>query len=181
MSDSALRTAIKTLLDEVTGIGKVHKYDRRSSEDSKFLALFQDETSKKIFGWEIAKDGFRLEKVSQKYKLTHNFVLKGYYGLQDAAETEITFNAVIDLVILKFVTKKVSGAEGHPVPQAGRTVPKLFGSVLCHTVDINLPVAELIEATEEQGLEDLLKLGIDYYLKPGDDTKDASDTVTLSS
>ncbi|KAF0145114.1 MAG: cytoplasmic protein [Nitrospirae bacterium] len=36
-----------------------------------------------------------------------------------------------------------------------------------------------IEPVSDEVVTDLLKVGLDYYLKPGDETKDASDEVTL--
>jgi len=36
-----------------------------------------------------------------------------------------------------------------------------------------------IEAVSDEVINDLLKVGLNYYLKPGDDAVDASDTLTL--
>ncbi|MDP2167983.1 MAG: DUF1834 family protein [Thermodesulfovibrionales bacterium] len=37
----------------------------------------------------------------------------------------------------------------------------------------------IVEPVEDEVAGELLKIGLDYYLKPGDDIKDASDEVTL--
>jgi len=38
----------------------------------------------------------------------------------------------------------------------------------------------IVELLSDEQVSDLLKIGLNYYLKPGDDTADASDLVTLS-
>ena len=37
----------------------------------------------------------------------------------------------------------------------------------------------MIDAVSDEVISNLLKVGFDYYLKPGDDVTDASDVVTL--
>ena len=44
---------------------------------------------------------------------------------------------------------------------------------------IEFKTGYMIEAVSDEVITDLLKVGLNYYLKPGDDAVDASDTLTL--
>lgn len=180
MSDSTLRAQIKNILSGITGVGKVHDYERFTADTAKFLSFFKDGISGKIFGWEITREGVKHERITQKIKATHTFVIKGYYGLQDAVGTEKLFNAVIDLIGQAFINTQIPGSQGHSLPQVSNVGARTFGGVLCHYAEIRLDVSEIVEVTPEAGMTDLLRVGLKYYLKPGDDVVDAADTVTLS-
>lgn len=180
MSDSTLRTQLKNILSGITGVGKVHDYERFSADTAKFLSFFKDATSGKIFGWEITREGVKHERITQKIKATHSFVVKGYYGLKDDAATEKTFNAVVSLIGQAFIDTKIPGSQGHSLPQVSNIGARSFGGVLCHYAEIRLDVSEIVEVTPEAGITDLLRVGLNYYLTPGDDTADVTDTVILS-
>lgn len=180
MSDSTLRAQLKNIMSGITGVGKVHDYERFTADTAKFLSFFKDETSKKIFGWEMTREGVKHERITQKIKATHSFVIKGYYGLKDDAATEKTFNAVVDLIGQAFIDTKIPGSQGHSLPQVSTIGARSFGGVLCHYAEIRLDVSEIVEVTPEAGVADLLTVGLDYYLKPGDNNGDAADTVTLN-
>jgi hypothetical protein len=45
---------------------------------------------------------------------------------------------------------------------------------------LELRTAYIITRVDDEAVTDLLTIGLQYYLKPGDDTADAGDTVTLS-
>lgn len=179
MSESALRSEIKTILSGIAAIGVVHDYERWAAEDAAFLNLFKDPASGKIFGWEITRAGARIERVTQKYKVTHRFVLKGYYGIKDSAGSEKLFNAVVETIAMKILSTKITGSQGEVLPQVDKLEPRVFSGILCHCAEIRLDVAEIVEKVSTEVLTDLLKVGLDYYLKPGDDASDASDIVTL--
>lgn len=182
MSDLTLRAQLKIMLESVPGTGKVHDYERFNAADwNKFIELFQDTTSNKIFGWEITREAVRVEKITiGSKKVIHSFVLKGYYGLQDAMATEKTFNAIIDLVLQKFIDTKIPGTQGQSLPKVSPIQPRFYGGVLCHYTEIRMDVAEIWSPTEEAGLVDLDTIGLEYYLKPGDDIMDAQDLITLT-
>lgn len=65
--------------------------------------------------------------------------------------------------------------------------PVRFGNVTTEEMDgLGLLAYEIVFETgynitkmDEEQAVDLLKVGLDYYLKPGDDASDASDIVTL--
>ena len=85
MSEATIRASIKTLMDAVTGIGKVNDYDRYSREQSELEAMFKTDPTNKslpLHGWEITRDGVpSIQRItSSKYKVTHSYSIKGHYA-----------------------------------------------------------------------------------------------------
>lgn len=180
MSEQSLRAQIKDRLDALGPVmGRVHDYERWSANTGQFLTLFQDPSTKKIMGWEIARTRLRTARSAMnRWKLTHRFVIRGYYGLEDAAATEKAFSALVDMVVLDFLRTRLPGTQGEQFPEA-QVEPRMFGAVLCHVAEIVLPeVVEIVDALPEQ-TEDWTSLGLEYYLRPGDDVADAADLVDL--
>ncbi len=160
----------------------MHLYERWTNDDEKFIEFFKSGT--KIQGWEIAREGIpRVVGLTKKVKVTHVFVLKGYYGLKDSAASDIAFNAIVDAVILKFISKKVPGSEGNPLARAEKIEARMFGKYLCHHARIELEVAEIWTPVSDEELAELVKVGLNYYLAEPDgrihDTADAADEITL--
>lgn len=73
----------------------------------------------------------------------------------------------------------ITDADDFSTPQVNKIAAWTFGDVLCHKATITWPVMEYVDEPEEDA-EDLLTLGLEYFLKPGDDTADASDIVDVS-
>jgi hypothetical protein len=181
MSDQDLRGKLKGRLEALgPGIGRVHDYERWAVAASDFLKLFQDPVSKKIFGWEITRTGLKVTKAAmRKWKLSHRYLLRGYYALEDAAGTEKTFQSLVDTIVVDLTRTKLPGTQGEQLPEATIEI-RMFGAVLCHVAEIRLPeVAEIIEELPEADETDLQLLGLEYYLTPGDDILDAQDLVSL--
>lgn len=180
MSEATIRAAIKARLDALCqAIGRVHDYERWANDPAKFLALFQDSETKKVFGWEIIRAGFTVRKAAMnRWKISHRFLIRGYYGLSDANETEKAVNALADMIVFDLSLTPISGTERDQLPQ-GTVQTRIFGHVLCHVVEIVLPeVTEMIVPAEEENV-DLLRVGLNYYLQPDDGEVDASDLVEL--
>ena len=183
MSDQTLRAAIKARLTALgDALGRIHDYERWTSNPAVFLGLFQDPASKKIFGWEIVRTGFKVRKVTMsKWKMIHRYTLRGYYGLRDEAGTEKTVNGLADLIALDFTRTPLAGTQGETLPEA-EIETRMFGDRLCHVVEIRLPeVAEIVAPVEEEG-DELLKIGLHYYLQDPEDDEvvDAEDEITLT-
>ncbi|MCX5908470.1 MAG: hypothetical protein NTY64_15120, partial [Deltaproteobacteria bacterium] len=164
MSDAAFRAAIKTLFEEIPGVGKVHAYERFAKEPSKFLEFFKNSDSK-IYGWEITRSAVSAsEWITKKCKLTHLYVIKGYYGLRDAQASDGAFGAIIDAILLKFISKKVTGSSLHKLPIVPTIHVREFASVLCHYAEIHLQVTEIVAQVSDEELVDLLKIDLQYFL-----------------
>ena len=183
MSDATMRAAIKARLDAMgDAIGRVHDYERWNVQAGRFLSLFQDPDTSKIFGWEITRRGLRMQKMTMsKWKMIHRYVLRGYYGLEDAAATEKTVNALVDQIVLDFTRTKLTGTQGDQLPQA-TIETRIFGHVLCHVAEIVLPEVTEIVAPAEETVPDLEGIDIEYYLTPAiDDDTDAEDNIELET
>lgn len=180
MSDATIRAALHARLLALTpAIGRVHDYDRWVIDPRQWLALFQNEPSKKIFGWEITRTGFKVGKAAMnKWRLSHRYVLRGFYALADAVGTEKAINALADLIIIDLVRTRLPGTENDLLPE-GSVEVRMFGQVLCHVIEIRLPeVAEIVSPAQlDAGYLDVV--GLNYYLTPDDGQADAVDLVTL--
>lgn len=181
MSDAAIRALIKARLDAMgTAIGRVHDYERWNLQANTFLSLFQDPATNKVFGWEIMRKALRVEKVAmRKFKLIHRYLIRGYYGLEDAAATEKTVNALADQIVLDFTLTRLTGTQGGQLPEAAIET-RMFGHVLCHVVEILLPEVAEIVTPDEENAADLTGIDIEYYLTPaiGEET-DGQDNIDL--
>lgn len=166
MSETLIRTAIKDILNTVTGIGQVHDYERFTANPLTFLNLFKDDTTGKIFGWEITRSGSTITRVTMtNYKVLHHFVIKGYYGLQDLTASEKLFNAVIEAVVSKIINTTIADTQGVPVPQVNKIDARMFGDFFCHYAEIAFSVAEILQPDAESGIVDLVEINLKYYLQ----------------
>ncbi|MDA8137985.1 MAG: hypothetical protein M0036_04955 [Desulfobacteraceae bacterium] len=181
MSDATIRAAIKARLDELGApIGRVHDYERWNVNAGNFLALFQDQSTKKIFGWEISRTGFKTERAAMnKLRLIHRYTIRGYYGLEDAVGTEKSVNALADAIAADLAQTRLTGTERDLMPEANIST-RMFGQVLCHVVEIVLPEVVEIISPAETPAPDLTGIDIEYYLTPSQDTAtDAEDRIEL--
>jgi len=181
MSETLIRTGIKNLLEAITGVGKVHDYERFTMRPEEFLLLFKDATSNKIIGWEITRTGADVERVtSNKFKILHHFVIKGYYGLQDSSASEKLFNAVVELIIAKLINNPIADTQGLAIPQVKTINAQVFGDHLCHHAEIEYSVREIITLDEET-LEDLVKVNLKYYIQDPATAGDVETGTTTSA
>lgn len=183
MSDATMRAAIKLrLLALGSGMGRVHDYERFATTPADFLKHFQSPANKKIYGWEVVRTGLRVSKVAMaKWRLSHRYMVRGYYVLDDAAATEKTFNGLVDLIVLDLVRTRLAGSERDQLPEAAIET-RMFGGIFCHVAEIILPeVSEIVAAVPEEEME-WLRLGLNYYLQDPEDDQvvDASDEITLA-
>ena len=148
MSASAIRDDLYDVLNAVTNIGVVHDYERFSNDWAKFLDLFKTTIGGDtvIRGWTIAYDGFKTTRADFDPGILreHTFTIRGVLGWSDADESEkdaqdlgeTVCNALDDNATLHSNTYFDCG-------QAELTKEsRLFGSVLCHYLEIRLPVTE---------------------------------------
>ena len=185
MNEQDLRNSIKNVLMGITGIGQVYDYERFARDWSTFLAFFKNPAMNPpvILGWEITKNGIGITKVAQKFRLSHNFVIKGYLGVNDAGKSDVLFNALILVIVQALLDAKLPGPGGSAIamPQVDRIEPREFGAVLCHYAEIRYSLWDDTDLTPEQAV-DFLRVTLDYYLAghSEDGTPDAEDDVTLA-
>ena len=151
----AILDDIAAKLAPVPGIGTIHKYERQVADQAKFILLFKDPTGK-ICGWEITRRAAG-EHQRGAYFRHHQFVLKGYLGLQDATASSIQFQELCDEVCSVFRNADPATPEsswdyinGDEQTAAAAQIEsindRMFGAVLCHCAEITLSVTERIIA-----------------------------------
>lgn len=143
MSLASARDQIKTTLDGVSGVGLVHKYERYAKENPAYLTLFT--TGGVVNGWTITRESTTPisdggDAVSHTFFRAYTMVIRGYYSLDDSAETEITFQNLIETICDTFdADPTISGTVKEAEPMEVRTVGhRVFGNVLVHYCELAL-------------------------------------------
>lgn len=154
MDYATLLSQIKTAVESVTDIGQVHDMIRGWKNDNEFRTLFETTISskKQIRGWTITRDGIPENSryaTGGQHQITHQFVIRGYLGLEDANETEKTIQALVESVLQKLDNAVTLGGNVRVAGPA--TAPVIahreFGNVLCHYAEIQYPVTEHVART----------------------------------
>lgn len=146
---------IKEKMHTIADIGAIHMYERQVVDQAKFIQLFKDATGK-ILGWEITRRAVSEHQRGAWFR-HHQFVLKGYMGLQDANATSIDFQELCEEVCNTFRTADPTtpgatwdyrnGDDKTAAPAQIESInDRMFGAVLCHCAEITLSVTERILA-----------------------------------
>jgi len=111
MSEATIRAQIKTILEGVSGIGRVHDYERWAATWEKYLEFFKT-TSDVINGWTVSRVRTPAACASGTHdRRSHHYKIRGYYGLKDEDATEVTFQALVEAVCTAFRSAyQLSGA-----------------------------------------------------------------------
>ena len=105
MSFATIRTEIKTILEDVTGIGRVHDFIRHTTFWSEFSKRHTD--LQIINDWEITRIGLTQNLAAVQTQIAaeptfddiHTVQIIGRMGLQDNSESEKKFQTLVDAVI----------------------------------------------------------------------------------
>ncbi len=148
MSQATVRAAIKTALEGVTNIGKVHDYVRLTTEWSHedFLNLFKTtiDDVPQVLGWMIEYKGFQTQEEFNCGKIRlHSFQIHGYNRVNDSLESEKTFAALVETVGNTFdADNTIHATSLTPAANAPTVEFRMFGDVLCHYCLITQQVVE---------------------------------------
>ena len=145
MSLETIRQAVANMLAEVDGIGVIHQYQRFAAEAPAFLAFFQPVPDGPINGWVITRVRTVTETASSTHEVRrHDFAIRGYYGLQDASASELTFQALVESICAKFrEDQTLEGTAQFSEPVQVELVDlRMFGGVLCHVAELKLTAEE---------------------------------------
>lgn len=146
MAEATIRAAIASILGTVTNIGKVHDFERWAADWSKFIAFFRTRISgvDQVRGWEISRKAPITETGDDTR--THTYAIRGYMGVDDSAQSEKTFSALVEAVAAAFRTNKTlnGAALGQDFIQVETLDTRSFGGVLCHYAELTLTVYEFI-------------------------------------
>jgi len=146
MSLSTVRTEVKTLMAATSGIENVYDYRRYTRDYATYKDLFKEGSH--INTWEITRPTFtRLVHGSDAIeRVVHDFLIRGFYSLDDKAGSEKVFQDLVETVCQIFRDKPTleGYAEVVKYPIVGRVYESMFGSVLCHIGEIEVHIQERI-------------------------------------
>lgn len=114
MSVDTIRSALKTKIEAVTGVGvvgnpnlgvaNVHDFLRHIKGDKSLFRSFFETTNKRIHSWQITRRS--TSEISQNQNFTslrrHSFLVFGILGVQDESTTEKTFQDIVERVSKAF-------------------------------------------------------------------------------
>lgn len=158
MSEATVRGYLKDVLDGVADIGIVHDYERWANNQTAFLDLFKTiiGLNNVIRGWTISCAAASQEWLNEpefdgqgQIIRTYRYVIRGFLGLDDAAESEKTAWALAETIMQTLDSDAVLHGESQvwtvtPPAQLTLFEPRLFGGVLCHYIEITQQVSEVI-------------------------------------
>jgi hypothetical protein len=149
MGVAAIRAQIATIMRSDAEIEIVHEYDRFSKDWPKFLALFADAAGK-IHGYSITRRATpsRRDNVPTIQR-AHQFLIRGYMGLNDAEATELAFQDEIEAIQTAFDSNNtLNGTVLDADPLQVKIVEnRVFGNVLCHYAELTIEARERVRYT----------------------------------
>lgn len=135
----------------------------------------------KLPGVDVIIGNFSFTKVAQHYKVVPQvFVIVTFQNLRSVKDRRQGVYPVLQAIIGLLVGNKLGLAIDPLKPKRGDNITEEKeaeeGKVI---FQLEFETGFIIEAQSDEVLVDLLTIGLNYYLKPGDDTADAQDLVTL--
>jgi hypothetical protein len=142
--------AIENYLEVVVGIGQVHMYQRHVGDWKQMLATFTTGTAPnvRLNGWMVSRRAVTEKRLTNVEVLrTHTFVLRGVMGVKDSANTESTFQLLVEAVCDSFreSVTLIGAAETHEPASFSEIGYRMFGGVLCHYCEGTLLVNERLQ------------------------------------
>lgn len=146
---SDIAAAMGVIVAGVTNAGQVHQRRRWDADWSRFLNQFKATIGGKvqIRTWMVTREGWQAESGDAfgEVKRTQRFLIVGALGMEDASDTETTFQALIESVCDAIDARKdlgLSYVTDYSVgPCSVRTIAaEALGSVLCHVCEIEVPI-----------------------------------------
>jgi len=162
-NEAKARALIKSILSGVTGIGKVHDYERYANNWNAmvnfYLATGIGETGEEMLrGWNISLADVSQEQESfgssGNKEVTYHYIIRGFHAVEDASATEKTFVALT----LEVLDALDGNSQLHSANREGGSISyfdsefaeqarfdfRMFGGVLVHYTEIHQRVMEVI-------------------------------------
>ena len=150
MSHSAIRDALVTLVDGVTGTGLVHGRERRPAEmgADEWRAIFQPTDTGPLHGWIVYRTGVREEVVThdEQSNQLHTFVVEGWYSFDDTNNSDATWEPFVDAVsgALRFPEDLSGAAFNVARVETIASDRATLSDTLCHHVAFAVDVYERV-------------------------------------
>jgi len=155
MSVADVRAAIVTRMQTVANIGVVHPYERYATDLAKLKALYGYNGA--IRGWFVRRPGTsETANVQGRSVEQIRWRLQGYMTLNDAEQSELTFDDLIEGLRNAFAADETlcgtvqqctdpSNPDGESCIQLDDAGPVMFGGVLCHAARLRLTTTRYLE------------------------------------
>ena len=148
MSLSTIRAKIKTEIKTVitSSVGTVYDYKRFCNDLVTYKDLFI--RNSKVNTWEIERESFsRIEHggAGGVEKITHNFIIRGFYALDDSVGSDKIFqDDYVEPIGRLFMNNPTLDGVCDIInlPLTGAITMKMLGAVLCHSCEIKLAITE---------------------------------------
>ena len=148
MSLDSIIQATATILGQVENVGNVYSYRRLATDEETFKKLFV--TDGQILGWTISRESTDPEEEEQTAHDYHTIVFRGCMGVQDAQNTERTFQNLVETIRAAFQANDTlfDGANYNAEHCDRMKVRKvdyaMFSKYLCHYGELELRVKALV-------------------------------------
>lgn len=148
MALSTIREKIKSLLEAISSVGTVYDYKRYCKDWTTYKTLFTEDD--KVNTWEIQRvsgEAF-VHGTNAVNRRRHNFIIRGFYAVDDSGASEKTLDNIIEDIIDKLRNYPTMDATAEKIsfspdePMTWTVSYGNLGSVLCHIVEIALTVQE---------------------------------------
>jgi len=146
---AVIASALKVRVEAVANVGLVHSFVRWSAHWNDLLAQYKSTISgtPQIRGWYITREEVTSAGNAPfgSVHRRHLFVVRGLMGVDDSANTETTFQELLDLVMDAIDVPKDAGAASVIDYSIGDSEARViehrdYGGVLCHYCEIMTPV-----------------------------------------
>jgi hypothetical protein len=144
---AAILAAVVEVVQGVSGVGVVHNRQRFLPVWKDFLAAHS--SGGILNGWSVSRETSPEDPLTNRETdRSHVFVIRSWFGMNDAAASENTFQARLESVCDAFravANYDLGGAAEWTLPAAVRLVQlREIGGVLCHYGEITVTAHERI-------------------------------------
>ena len=144
MSLATNTQAIKTILAGVAGVANVYDTVRNWQTEAAFLAGAKTAAGTIQF-WFLTREATTARDLGpQLTARQHTVALHGYFGVNDAAGSEKTFQALVESVVAALgANRQLNQTARHSGPAQVRAVDfRIVSNVLCHHAEIVVVVED---------------------------------------
>ena len=155
MSESLIRAQIKVILSAVSNIGNVYDTKRYYNNQADRLAIMKTTIggTDQIRAWMISREGTPENNqillglsAAKGREVIHKYSLEGWISLKDSSTTELTLNALIDIIETAFAANRTLNSTCFY--HEGVIVDKIdsvdMTGILCNHCELSLRVKEFI-------------------------------------
>ena len=137
-------TAIQTIVQGVSGVENVYDTVRNWQTEKQFRDGARTPSGEIQF-WFITRESTEAEDLGPRFTARrHRIAVHGYSGVNDAAASEKSFQALVENVVEALGNdRKLNQTARHSEPAQVRTVDfRILNNVLCHHAELALVIEE---------------------------------------